>query len=264
MTSKVTLATRAYLHAKDIHRLGWPYQVRHLHRRGNREFTVRVKGVGALTMRPGSADPAVVSQVFSWLQYDLSQFPQYARVAQAYSDILDRGRHPLILDLGANNGASARWFVREYPDAVVVAVEPDAENARICRLNTAGYPVDVVPAAIGGSPGRVTLDTAQKASVSYTTTRSTDGGVPVVTVDEILAERPNHELFIVKIDIEGFEDDLFASGTEWVEQAHVVIIEPHDWKFPDRDTSRHLQKTMGHLPFQLLLCGENLVYVRHE
>jgi FkbM family methyltransferase len=264
VTSKVTLATRAYLHAKDIHRLGWPYQTRHLHRRGTREFTVRVKGVGDLTMRPGSADPAVVSQVFSWLQYDLSQFPQHARVTEAYRDILERGRRPLILDLGANNGASARWFVREYPRADVVAVEPDAENARICRLNTAGHPVQVVAAAIGGTPGRVALDTADKASISYTTTRSEDGGVPIVTVDQILADRPDHDLFIVKIDIEGFEDDLFASGTEWVQRACVIIIEPHDWKFPDRDTSRHLQKTMGRLPFQLLLCGENLVYVRHE
>lgn len=263
VTPKVALATRAFLHAKDIHRLGWPYQARHLHRRDKEEFTVRVKGVGNLTMRPRSADAAVVSQVFSWMQYDISQFPQYRRVSQAYRKILARGRHPLILDLGANNGVSARWFVREYPEASVVAVEPDPENARMCRLNTAGYPVDVVTAAIGGQPGHVALDNADKSSISYTTTRSVAGGVPVVTVGQLLADRPDHELFMVKIDIEGFEDDLFASGTDWVQQAQVIMIEPHDWKFPDRDTSRHLQKTMGHLPFQLLLCGENLVYVRH-
>jgi FkbM family methyltransferase len=259
----MTLATRAFLHAKDLHRLGLPYQARHFHRLGTQEFTVRVKGVGDLTMRPGPSDAAMVSQVFSWLQYDTSQFPQHDRVKHAYHDILARGHCPLILDLGANNGASARWFVREYPDARIVAVEPDLDNARICRLNTQGYPVDVIAAAIGGSPGHVTLDTEAKASVSYTTTRSADGDVPVVTVGQILADRPDHELFIAKIDIEGFEEDLFASGTEWVEAAHVVMIEPHDFKFPDRDTSRHLQETMGRLNFQLLLSGENLIYVRH-
>ena len=36
----------------------------------------------------------------------------------AYRDITLRGRRPLILDLGANNGASARWFAREYSHAV--------------------------------------------------------------------------------------------------------------------------------------------------
>lgn len=263
MTWKVTLKTRALWHAKDLLRLGLPYQARHFHRRDNHEFRVRVKDVGDLTLRPRSADPAVVSQVFSWLQYDISQFPQHTRVIDAYHDILARGHRPLILDLGANNGASARWFAREYPKANIVAVEPDPDNARMCRLNTEGYPVEVVAAAIGGSPGHVSLDTVDMASVSYTTTRSSDGGVPVVTVGQILADRrSDHELFIVKIDIEGFEEDLFGSGTEWVEEAHVIMIEPHDWKFPDRDTSRHLQETMGRLPFQLMLSGENLIYVR--
>lgn len=225
---------------------------------------MRVKGVGDLKLRPRTADAAVVSQVFSWLQYDTRHFPQHARVMRAYSDILARGRRPLILDLGANNGASARWFAREYPAASIVAVEPDPDNARICRLNTEGYPVEVVTAAIGGSPGQVSLETDAKLSVSYTATRIAGGGVPVVTVRQILADRhPDHELFIVKIDIEGFEDDLFATGTEWVQDAHVIFIEPHDFKFPDRDTSRHLQETMGRLPFQVLLSGENLVYVRH-
>ena len=263
MTPKVTLATRAFLHAKDLRRLGLPYQARHFHRLGKQEFRVRIKGVGDLTLRAGPSDPAVVSQVFSWLQYDTRHFPQHARVVKAYNDILSRGHRPLILDLGANNGASARWFAREYPEASIVAVEPDPDNARICRMNTEGFRVEVVAAAIGGSPGHVSLDTATKASVSYTTTRSDDGGVPVVTVGQILADHgTDHELFIVKIDIEGFEDDLFASDTEWVEKADVIMIEPHDWKFPDRDTSRPLQETMGRLPFHLLVSGENLIYVR--
>jgi FkbM family methyltransferase len=264
VTSKVPLKTKAIWHAKDLLRLGLPYQARHLHRRDKAEFRVTVKDVGDMTLRPKSTDPAVVSQVFSWLQYDTSQFPQHARVVRAYEDILARGHRPLILDLGANNGASARWFAREYPRASIVAVEPDADNARMCRLNTRDHPVEVMVAAIGGSPGHVSLDTATKASVSFTTTRSADGGVPVVTVGQILADhRPDHELFIVKIDIEGFEEDLFSAGTDWVDEAQVIMIEPHDWKFPDRNTSRHLQETMGRASFQLMLSGENLIYVRH-
>lgn len=265
VTSISTLKLKALWQTKDLLKLGLPYQARHLHRRDDSEFRVRVKDVGEMVLRPRTADPAVVSQVFSWLQYDLTQFPQYARIRQAYQDILARGRRPLILDLGANNGASARWFTREYPLAHIVAVEPDPDNARICRLNTVGYPVEVITAAIGGTPGQVELDTADMGSVSYVTTRSDEGCVPVVTVNQILADRkPEHELFIVKIDIEGFEEDLFSTDTEWVEEACVVLVEPHDWKFPDRETSRPLQQTMGRLPFHVLLSGENLVYVRHS
>ncbi|MGK2868609.1 MAG: FkbM family methyltransferase [Mycobacterium sp.] len=261
--SMALLKTKAIWHVKDLLMLGLPYQARHMHRHDGTEFQVRIKDVGAWTLRPRSADAAVVSQVFSWQQYDLSRFPQHAQITGTYRGILGRGKRPLILDLGANNGASARWFAREYPQADIVAVEPDSENARMCRLNNEGQPVQVLNAAIGSTPGHASLDTANTATLSYTTTRSSDGGVPIVTVGQILAERPGHELFIVKIDIEGFEEDLFASDTEWVQDASVILIEPHDWKFPDRETSQNLQKTMGRLPFHLLLSGENLVYVRH-
>lgn len=261
MAAMTLLRTKAIWHVKDLLTLGLPYQARHLHRRAKSEFQVRIKDVGALTLRPRSADAAVVSQVFSWQQYDLSRFPQQAQIDHAYRDIIRRGRRPLILDLGANNGASARWFAREYAEADIVAVEPDPDNARICRLNNEGYPVHVVNAAIGSTPGNVSLDAAA-ATISYTTTRCPEGGVPVVTVNQILAVRPGHELFLVKIDIEGFEEDLFASHTDWVEHASAIMVELHDWKFPDRDTSHNLQQTMARLPFQLLLSGENLVYVR--
>jgi len=264
VTSRANLKKKALWHAKDLLQLGLPYQAKHLHRRDEREFRVRIKGVGDVVLRPGTGDAAIVSQVFSWRQYDTSGFPQHARLTQAYDDILARRHTPLILDLGANNGMSARWFTREYPQARIVAVEPDGGNARMCRLNTDGYPVDVITAAIGGTPGHVTLLTASMGTVSYITTRTGEGKTPVVTVSQILADRPDHELFIVKVDIEGFEDDLFATGTEWVEQAHAIMIELHDFKFPDRDTSRHLQETMARLHFQMLLSGENVIYVRHD
>lgn len=265
VTSKAMLRTRALWHARDIQKLGLPYQARHLHRRDRGDYRVRVKDVGSFVLRPRSADPAVVSQVFSLLQYDTSGFPQHERITAAYGDILSRGHRPLILDLGANNGASARWFAKQYPRASIVAVEPDPDNARICRINTTGHPVEVITAAIGSTPGQVNLATSDLASVSYTATRSADGETPVITVPEIIADRqPDHELFIVKVDIEGFEEDLFARDTEWVRDAHVLMIEPHDWKFPDRDTSRALQRTMADLPFHVILSGENLIYVRHD
>lgn len=263
MASKAPLATRALWHSLDLLHLGLPYQARHLHRLSKREFRVRIKGVGEMTLRPHSMDAAVVSQVFSLLQYDTSQFPQHQQIEQEYRNILARGHRPLIVDLGANNGASARWFAKLYPEADIVAVEPDAGNARMCRLNTQGYPVEVIEAAVGCEPGRVALDTSSAASVSFTTTRAENGDIRVVTVGEILAEhRPDHELFIVKIDIEGFEEDLFSANTEWVSDAYVIIIEPHDQKFPNRATSRPLQETMAALDFQILISGENLVYVR--
>jgi hypothetical protein len=73
---------------------------------------------------------------------------------------------------------------------------------------------------------------------------------------------PKGEAFIVKIDIEGFESDLFASNTDWLEHTFAVFIEPHDWLLPYEGTSQSFQKALVRWPFDLFLIGENLLYVR--
>ena len=85
----------------------------------------------------------------------------------------------------------------------------------------------------------------------------------VVTVPELVARcGEGAELFIVKVDIEGFESDLFAANLEWLDQAAAVMIEPHDWLLPGSGTSTDFQKAMAERGFDLLISGENLLYVR--
>jgi hypothetical protein len=69
-------------------------------------------------------------------------------------------------------------------------------------------------------------------------------------------------LFCVKIDIEGFESDVFASNTEWLDDVTVVLVEPHDWMLPGQGSSRTMQVAMAARPFEMLISGENLIYVR--
>jgi hypothetical protein len=66
----------------------------------------------------------------------------------------------------------------------------------------------------------------------------------------------------VKVDIEGFEADLFASNTDWLDDVSVVIVEPHDWLLPGRGTSLSFQLELARRAFEVLVSGENLVYVR--
>ena len=83
-----------------------------------------------------------------------------------------------------------------------------------------------------------------------------------MTIAQCLALVDHGELFAVKIDIEGFEDDLFAAETAWLEEVALVYIEPHDHLFPDRASSRTFQRELGRRDFDLVIRGENLVYVR--
>ena len=85
------------------------------------------------------------------------------------------------------------------------------------------------------------------------------------TINEIVKRHGDGSaLFIVKIDIEGFESDLFASQTEWVDDAHVIVLEPHDWLLPGQATSRNFQIVLARHDFDILISGENLIYVRRE
>ena len=42
------------------------------------------------------------------------------------------GKRPLIVDAGANIGASAAFFAMTYPTAKIVAIEPEATISRSC------------------------------------------------------------------------------------------------------------------------------------
>ena len=217
----------------------------------------------SIAVRPATSDLEVVRQVWRDRQYAIPQAAQAARLSRLEASIRARGRVPVIVDAGANIGAAALWFAREWPHAGVVAVEPDTANAAMARRNCAGRDrIEVVEAAIGGEAGYVSVDS--EAEAYAVTTKRADQGCRVVTVDECVTMVEGGELFAVKIDIEGFEDDLFSANTDWLDRAALVYIEPHDHMFAQRATSRNFQAEMGRRDFDLLIRGENLVYIRRE
>lgn len=85
-----------------------------------------------------------------------------------------------------------------------------------------------------------------------------------LTIDQAVATVPAGSLLIAKIDIEGFESDLFDGDLRWMDDVHVIFLEPHDWMLPGRRTSRSFQAALGQRDFELFLSGENLIYVRRE
>jgi FkbM family methyltransferase len=257
------LLEQLLLNVQDAFQLGFFFPMRHLAAAfGARDYHANVRGAGALVIRSHTSDASVVRQVFAAKDYDMHRFAHFDAVERVYNTILESGRTPLIIDAGANIGASTVWFARQYPKAQVVAVEPEPANAAICRENIRELPnARLVEAAIGGAPGHVALSNSAE-SWAFQTKREETGGVDVVTISDLLAAAPNSQAFIIKIDIEGFEADVFSANLGWLDQAEVVIVEPHDWMLPGQGTSRTMQAAMAARPFEMLLSGENVIYVR--
>lgn len=261
----VGLARFAVDNLRDARHIGPKFVLRHLNARVRRSLTrTKLKGVGPIAIRNDTSDADVFRQIFSTHQYELMRYPQYPEIRSFLDSILAEGETPLIIDLGANVGASALWFTSRFPECRIVAVEPDLSNAAVCRENIAPFDnIELITAAIGGSAGFADL-VDERGKWGVATTRSAAGSVRVCTVDDILNSRPGCRLFLVKVDIEGFESDLFAANTDWVATAKVIIIEPHDWLLPHAASSRSFQRVMGELDFDLLLSGENLIYIRRH
>jgi FkbM family methyltransferase len=222
--------------------------------------------VGSVVLRPGDSDLDCFKQVFGGRHYDLGLSEHAARLRQFYSRQLDTGALPVIVDAGANVGAATRWFASQFPDASIFALEPDKDSAELCRQNCVGLRnVRVIEAAIGGRPGNVVVDRIGLSWAFQTRRVENEAAIPLYTVADILAMAgPKAALLIVKVDIEGFESDLFAHDTEWVADAPAIFVEPHDWLLPGKKTSQSMQSALMNQGFELLLHGQNLVFLRES
>jgi FkbM family methyltransferase len=241
---------------------GPQFLLRHFSRISSRPLPVMIPGVGRIHLRPGESDVSVVRQVFKEREYEMKKNgPIGTRIYKKYADILGAGRTPVIIDAGANIGASSLWFARQYPLANIIAVEPEPRNVAALRMNVCNERgIVVVAAAVGGRPGFVSTYT-KVLGWGTTTTRSC-AGIPVVTMAHAFGLVRNGQPFIAKIDIEGFEKDLFSRDFEWLKSVYAVFIEPHDWLMPGQMTSKTFQQAFAKCDFELFIKGEKLVYVR--
>ncbi|WP_431857300.1 FkbM family methyltransferase [Azospirillum sp.] len=217
-----------------------------------------------LKYRKGSSDEATVSQVFVDRCYDLSwlkRFDEFRRLAEAKAR---EGRRPLIVDCGANIGAASLFFAMNVRGAAVAAVEPSRENYELLVENTQGLDVRTFHAAIAAAPGRMQVLPGEGSYDSFRT-RAADAlsgpadTVPALTVPDILAAYGDGYFpFIVKVDIEGGEKDLFSANTGWVADVPILVIELHDWLLPAAGTALPFLRCVAALDRDFLVRGENV------
>ena len=184
----------------------------------------------SLTVRPCDSDPFVLVQMFTRREYDPMPF-WMARLNAAAAELRERGRVPLIVDAGANVGYSALYLAVHFPDAIVVAVEPDPACVEMIKVNSVDCQrIRVVHAALWSHEGGVNLITPDGGSWAN---RVSDGGrTPSVTLDSLLASVPGAAPLILKLDIEGAETEVCRSAPQRISEFACIMIEPHDWMLP--------------------------------
>lgn len=146
----------------------------------------------------------------------------------------DLGAVQQVLDLGANIGLSVKLWAEHYPDARIIAIEPDETNIELCRRNIAEFSdrVVVLRACVAALPGQVYLQKARDECAHRMVRAATVGKtIPVeaVTISQILNThgKPGLPIDLLKVDIEGAEEEVFSDCRGWIGLVRHLMIELH-------------------------------------
>lgn len=169
----------------------------------------------------GSSDMRVFWQIFT---------------SDEYSCLRNLENVSLVLDLGANVGYSSAYFLSCFPEARVIAVEPDERNVAICRVNLQPYGDRVLllhgavwPESTSLSLSKGTVGDGREWARQVT--QPPVGGVGDVQawdVGSLIDMSGGMEVDLLKVDIERAELAVFGhSATTWLHRVRNICIELH-------------------------------------
>jgi FkbM family methyltransferase len=177
-------------------------------------------------LRVPSSDVRVFEQIFIRNEYkfDVNWEPKF------------------IIDAGANIGLASVYFANQFPNARIVAIEPEEENFEILVKNVAPYPnvqpifgalwsegamVEVVDHGLGNWGFMIETPSDDRKS-----SESNNQSVQGITIDTILERYGIAEISILKVDIEGAELEVFQKSSSWIDKVDSLIIELHEHMKP--------------------------------
>lgn len=166
----------------------------------------------------------------------------------------------VIIDLGANSGYSTLYFANKYKNSTIVALEPDNNNFKILSKNLEKYVnVHTINKGIWYKNAYLKIKNSSAASWSFQLEETTkDEGMESLTIKDILKKIDSKTIDILKIDIEGAENKLFSSNSDyWLKNTRFIFVETHDRYVPG--TEKLILEKSKEYGFKVDKKGEYLV-----
>lgn len=174
-----------------------------------------------------------------YLRLKTSDIPTFDQVFIQQEYDFDTVRTPkVIVDAGANIGLASIYFANKYPDAKIIALEPEQSNFKLLEVNVSVYP-NIIPvhAALWNKSEKINLVDPGLGKWGFMTeVKNTSDGllgntcheVEAMTVDKIMQTFNLEKIDILKMDIEGAEKEVFSDSSLWIEKVDSLIVELHD------------------------------------
>lgn len=177
----------------------------------------------SIALRTGTSDFEVFREVF--LQEEYRYKPDF--------------QVRTIIDCGTNIGLTALYFLRRFPKARIVCLEPDPQNFELAQMNLAPYSdrVTLLPAAVWSSTETLAIRKGLRDGEHWSTqvSRTAQPGDPTcesVTIQKLQADFEMPTIDVLKIDIEGAEKDLFEGDISFLGSTRCLMIEVHEKAIP--------------------------------
>ena len=239
-----------------------------LHRHKINKLTkVDLPGFGnSISLRISSSDWAVFRDIFVNREYLEPSQPQAIALKDLYRDILGNNRCPLILDCGANIGLSSLWYANLFPDATIMAIEPEPANFLLLESNTVCFKnIKPIKAAISSGRSGFRLANVSDAPWAWTIVEDEAGDIKSITVADVMSMVPNCVPFIAKIDIEGHEVELFSGAPDSLTEFPLIVCEHHDWLYAWKGTAHAIFYALSQAGVRdYLQNGENTFCYSHR
>lgn len=197
---------------------------------------------GKVFLRPGTSDLNVYDEVFIGREYEL-----------------ELGQPQYIVDAGAHVGLAAAYFASRYPEATVIALEPEPRNFRVLQRNARSYPnIKPVNSGVWGRRASLRIENPDDATWSFRVCEDSSGrGIRAVGVADIVAEHGLQRIDVLKLDVEGSEIEVMNTHDAWLDKVGTLIIELHDRFRPG--CSEALEAALQGYAYRRAWSGESIV-----
>ncbi len=213
-------------------------------------------------------DLLTVFEIFLDEEYNLKKLKRWNEILSNYNSIISNNLSPLIFDCGSNIGSSSNYFYKIFNSSCIVMIEPDKNNLDYSKINTTSINKKLFNNAISFENKIVNFDNLRNDNRSFKIAEEGKIKVNTITVDEIIRDMGDKfKPFLIKIDIEGFEEDLFKRNIKWLDLFDIVIIELHDWMLPKKSNSENFLNAISSsnslgTKRDIIISGENLICLK--
>ena len=173
----------------------------------------------------------------------------------------------LIVDAGANIGVTSVLFAMRFPDALIIAIEPESSNFKMLCKNTATFKnVVCLQAALSDTPERTFAierpDGLGNDAFRVVETGDGNGSITTTSIPTILTMYPERVPFILKVDVEGYERKIFSGhDLSGIDAFPFIFVEPHDWMLPGERTSLPYLEFIARTDRDMIVVGDKIASV---